>query len=97
MTLQCNIPIARIGKLRYSIKKSPRQDNHIFEYFVEFLDEMQVRACNQFSKLSLAETPTLFLEFHGSESATVEQAKEVGESHKITPLYFMQRLDDEVL
>jgi D-lactate dehydrogenase (cytochrome) len=35
---------------------------------IEFLDEHQVRAVNNHSKLGLVELPTLFLEFHGSES-----------------------------
>ena len=42
---------------------------------IEMLDEMQVRACNAYSKLSLAEKPTLFVEFHGSESSTREQSE----------------------
>jgi len=42
---------------------------------IEFLDDHQVRACNAYSKLGLAELPTLFLEFHGSESAVKEQAE----------------------
>jgi D-lactate dehydrogenase (cytochrome) len=42
---------------------------------IEFVDEHQVRACNAYSKLGLAELPTLFLEFHGSESAVKEQAE----------------------
>jgi D-lactate dehydrogenase (cytochrome) len=46
---------------------------------IEFLDEMQVRASNRYSKLSLAETPTLFLEFHGSEAGVKEQAERFGE------------------
>ena len=41
---------------------------------VELLDEHQVRICNAYSKLSLAEQPTLFVEFHGSESAVNEQS-----------------------
>jgi len=42
---------------------------------VEFLDEHTVRACNLHSNLGLAETPTLFLEFHGSEGGVKEQAE----------------------
>ncbi|HEX7855717.1 MAG TPA: FAD-linked oxidase C-terminal domain-containing protein [Sphingobium sp.] len=41
---------------------------------VEFLDEVQVRACNAYSGLSLPEKPHLFLEFHGTPAATEEQA-----------------------
>lgn len=46
---------------------------------IEFLDEMQVKACNAYSKLSLPETPLLLLEFHGSEASVVEQAERFGE------------------
>jgi D-lactate dehydrogenase (cytochrome) len=40
---------------------------------LELLDEMQVRACNLYSKLALEEAPTLFIEFHGTQAATTEQ------------------------
>ena len=40
---------------------------------IEFLDEVQVRACNAYSKLSLPECPTLFLEFDGTEASVTEQ------------------------
>lgn len=36
---------------------------------IEFLDEMQVRACNLHSQLSMAEQPTLFLEFDGTSDS----------------------------
>jgi len=42
---------------------------------IEMLDAVQVRACNAYSKLSLAEKPTLFVEFHGSEGSTTEQSE----------------------
>jgi D-lactate dehydrogenase (cytochrome) len=42
---------------------------------IELLDEVQMRACNAYSSLTLAETPTLFLEFHGTPAATEEQAQ----------------------
>lgn len=46
---------------------------------IELLDEVQVRASNAYSKLSLAETPTLFVEFHGSEAGVAEQSARFGE------------------
>ena len=45
---------------------------------VELLDEMQVRVCNAYSKLSMPEQPHLFLEFHGSEASVAEQAELFG-------------------
>ncbi len=45
---------------------------------IELLDEVQVRACNAHSKLDLAETPTLFLEFHGSPAGVAEQSETFG-------------------
>jgi D-lactate dehydrogenase (cytochrome) len=46
---------------------------------IELMDELQVRASNAYSKLTLADTPTLFLEFHGSEASVAEQAERFGE------------------
>jgi D-lactate dehydrogenase (cytochrome) len=40
---------------------------------IELLDPAAIRACNAFSKLELAERPTLFLELHGSAPAVAEQ------------------------
>jgi len=46
---------------------------------IELLDEVMVRAANQYSKLTLPETPMLFLEFHGSDAGVKEQAERFGE------------------
>ncbi|XP_074533019.1 putative D-lactate dehydrogenase, mitochondrial isoform X1 [Halichoeres trimaculatus] len=40
---------------------------------IEFLDDVMIEACNRFSSLSYPVTPTLFLEFHGSEQSLKEQ------------------------
>jgi D-lactate dehydrogenase (cytochrome) len=42
---------------------------------IELLDPLQIRVCNAYSKLTLAELPTLFLEFHGTPAATCEQVE----------------------
>jgi D-lactate dehydrogenase (cytochrome) len=49
---------------------------------VELLDEVQVRVCNAYSKLSMPEQPMLFLEFHGSDAGVSEQAQRFGEVAK---------------
>jgi D-lactate dehydrogenase (cytochrome) len=46
---------------------------------VELLDEVQVRASNEYSKLTLPESPMLFLEFHGTDAGVKEQAERFGE------------------
>ena len=46
---------------------------------IELLDALQVRALNLHSKLGLAETPMLFLEFHGTDAGVAEQAERFGE------------------
>lgn len=49
---------------------------------IELLDELQVRACNAYSKLTLPEKPVLFVEFHGSEASVAEQSERFGEIAK---------------
>src|SRR5262249_37174000 len=46
---------------------------------IELLDELQVRAQNAYSKLSMPEKPLLLLEFHGSEAGVAEQAERFGD------------------
>jgi D-lactate dehydrogenase (cytochrome) len=46
---------------------------------VELLDEVMVRACNAYSKLTLPESPMLFVEFHGTNASVAEQAERFGE------------------
>jgi D-lactate dehydrogenase (cytochrome) len=49
---------------------------------IEMLDALQVKACNAYSKLTLPETPMLFVEFHGSEAHVKEQSERFGEIAK---------------
>ena len=46
---------------------------------IELLDALQVQASNRYSKLSLPETPMLFLEFHGTDAGVAEQSQRFGE------------------
>jgi D-lactate dehydrogenase (cytochrome) len=46
---------------------------------IELLDELQVRAQNAYSKLTMPEKPLLLLEFHGSEAGVAEQSERFGE------------------
>jgi D-lactate dehydrogenase (cytochrome) len=46
---------------------------------IELLDELQVKASNAYSKLTLPETPMLFVEFHGTDAGVAEQSRRFGE------------------
>jgi D-lactate dehydrogenase (cytochrome) len=46
---------------------------------IELLDELQVKATNLYSKLTLPEVPMLFVEFHGSPAGVAEQSARFGE------------------
>ena len=41
---------------------------------IELVNNLQMRAINQYSKLNYPEQPCLFLEFHGTDSGVQEQA-----------------------
>lgn len=49
---------------------------------LELLDEIAVKACNSYSNLTLAEKPTLFLEFHSSEAGLNYQTSTVNDIAK---------------
>jgi D-lactate dehydrogenase (cytochrome) len=64
---------------------------------VELLDPLQVRAVNQYAKLSLTESPTLLLEFHGTRAGALEQVeiyKELAEAEGGGPLEWAERPED---
>jgi D-lactate dehydrogenase (cytochrome) len=42
---------------------------------IELVDVEHIKAINAYSKLTLAEAPTLFVEFHGTEAGATEQAE----------------------
>jgi D-lactate dehydrogenase (cytochrome) len=46
---------------------------------MEFVDATSIRAVNAYSNYSMAEQPTLFMEFHGTAASVAEQAETVGE------------------
>jgi D-lactate dehydrogenase (cytochrome) len=46
---------------------------------IELLDEVMIRGVNNYARLGIVEAPTLFLEFHGTPAAVVEQAEAVRE------------------
>jgi D-lactate dehydrogenase (cytochrome) len=46
---------------------------------IELVDAEHIKALNAYSRLSLKVTPTLFVEFHGTEAGTREQSETFGE------------------
>lgn len=64
---------------------------------IELLDELQVEACNAYSKLSLAVKPTLFLEFHGTPNGCQEQVdlfKDIAEEYGSNDFEAASNADD---
>lgn len=64
---------------------------------IELVDAEHIKAINAYSKLSLAVTPTLFVEFHGTEAWTREQSERFGEiaaSHGGGPFDWATREED---
>ena len=49
---------------------------------IELLDEVQMAATNSYSDLSYPEVPTLFFEFHGTDSSVAEQSASVRDISK---------------
>ena len=46
---------------------------------IELVDAEHIKAINAYSKLTMAEAPTLFVEFHGTAASVKEQAERFGE------------------
>jgi D-lactate dehydrogenase (cytochrome) len=64
---------------------------------IELLDALQIHACNLYSKLTLAEVPTLFVEFHGSQREVGEQVaqfEEIAREHGGTDFNFASKAED---
>ena len=64
---------------------------------IELLDEMQIYAVNQHSKTSFEESPTLFLEFHGTPVSArdqVEQFKAIAEEEGAIRFDWAEREED---
>ena len=53
---------------------------------IEFMDEVQVKACNRYSKTNYPEGPILFLEFHGDSVRSIDEqaetVKKLAEEHR---------------
>jgi len=64
---------------------------------IELLDEVQMRAAIRYSKLDYVETPTLFLEFHGTPAGVqeeVEMMQAISADHGGGEFQFAERPED---
>jgi D-lactate dehydrogenase (cytochrome) len=64
---------------------------------IELVDAEQIRMSNAYSGLKLAETTTLFLEFHGTERGVAEQAEmfaEIAREHGGGPFEWATKTED---
>jgi D-lactate dehydrogenase (cytochrome) len=64
---------------------------------MELLDELQIRGINAYSKMSLEEKPTLFLEFHGTPVSArdqVEQFQAIAESEGARGFTWAEKEED---
>ncbi len=64
---------------------------------MELLDKLQVKASNQHDNLNLQETPTLFVEFHGSPTSAKEQAElfnEIVEEFDGGPFSYADKMEE---
>ncbi len=64
---------------------------------IELLDDVQIEACNAYSGLTLEETATLFLEFHGTQDGVLEQMRlfsEIIEDHGGGPFQSADQTED---
>ena len=64
---------------------------------VELLDALQVRAVNLYSKLDMAESPTLIFEFHGGEAEVahqIEVTREIASGHQASDFQWASRPED---
>jgi D-lactate dehydrogenase (cytochrome) len=64
---------------------------------IELLDAAQIRASNRYSRLDLAEVPTLFVEFHGTDAGVRDESvrfAEIAADHGGGPFDWATRTED---
>ncbi len=65
---------------------------------IELLDQFAIKAVNQYCKTQYPETPTLFLEFHGTPTSTEEQAslaQQICHQHQGSEFVYSQKEEDK--